>query len=68
MLEGVELKYGELRQALEKRGLNVNLHNTKMMVTGGEMEDVIREGRYQCKVCSHGVGPNSVLCETGKMC
>ena len=36
--------FGEWRQAMEKRGLKVNLEKTKMMVTGGEMEDVLQVG------------------------
>ena len=33
--EEVELMFGERRQAVERRGLKVNLEKTKMMVTGG---------------------------------
>ena len=35
--EEVELMFGEWRQAVERRGLKVNLEKTKMMVTGGEV-------------------------------
>ena len=65
----VELMFGEWRQAVERRGLKANLEKTKMMVTGGEVEDVVRVGRYPCGVCGHGVGANSVLCTAcGKWC
>ena len=33
--EEVELMFGEWRQAMDRRGLKVNLEKTKMMVTGG---------------------------------
>lgn len=40
-----------------------------MMMTGGEMEDVIMEGRYPCGACGHGFGANFVLCGTcRKLC
>ena len=52
---------------MARRGLMVNLE--KMMVTGGEMENVVQVGRYPCGVCGRGVGANSVLCGTcGKWC
>ena len=54
--------FGEWRQAVERRGLKVNFEKTKMMVTGGEVGDVVRVGRYPCGVCGRGVGANSVLC------
>ena len=60
--EEVELMFGEWRRAVERRGLKVNLEKTKMMVTGGEVGDVVRVGRYPCGVCGRGVGANSVLC------
>ena len=67
--EEVELMFGEWRRAVERRGLKVNLEKTKMMVTGGEVVDVVRVGRYPCGVCGHGVGANSVLCTAcGEWC
>ena len=54
---------------MERRGLKVNLEKTKMVVTGGEVGDVVRVGRYPCGVCGCGVGANSVLCTAcGKWC
>ena len=61
--------FGEWRRAVEKRGLKVNLEKTKMLVTGGEVRDVMWVGRYPCGVCGRGVGANSVLCTAcGKCC
>ena len=50
-----------LEADLGGRGLKVNLEKTKMIVTGGEMEDVIQVGRRPCRVCGRGDGANSVL-------
>ena len=47
---------------MERRGLKVNLEKTKMMVTGGEVGDVVGVCRYPCGVCGRDVGANSVLC------
>ena len=44
--------FGELRQAMERRGLKVNLEKTKMMVTGGRWRMWCRLGgiRVECAV------------------
>ena len=60
--EEVELMFGEWRQAVERRGLKVNLEKTKMMVTEGEVGDVVGVGRYPCGLCGRGVGANPVTC------
>ena len=40
-----------------------------MMVTGGEVGDVVGVGRYPCGVCGRGVGASLVLCTAcGKWC
>ena len=54
---------------MEWKRLKVNLKKTKMMVIGGEVEDVVGVGRYLCVVCGRGLGANSVLCTAcGKWC
>ena len=47
----VALMFGERRQAMERRGLKVNLEKTKMVVTGMKMEDGCRWGgiRVECE-------------------
>ena len=53
---------------MKRKVLKVNLEKSKMMVTGGKLEDVIQVGVYPCEVCDHGVGP-TLLCGThGKWC
>ena len=67
--EEVELMFGEWRRAVERRGLKVNLEKAKMMVTEGEVGDVVGVGRYPCGLCGRGVGANSVMCTAcGKWC
>ena len=51
------------KEAMECRGLKVNLGKTKIMVTGKQGEN-LQSGRYPCSVCGRGVGVNSILCVT----
>ena len=51
----MEKKLLERKLALETRGTKVNLGNTKLMMTGKNNE-VIRSGRYLCRVSGRGGG------------
>jgi len=51
------------KEAMECRGLKVNLGKTKIMVTGKQGEN-LQSGRYPCSVCGRGTGTNSILCVT----
>ena len=56
------------KEALEKRGMKVNLSKTKLLVTGKEAE-VIENGHFPCTVCGQGVGVNMGLCnDCNKWC
>ena len=48
--------------AMERRGLNVNMGKTKMMVSVGSYVDPVQLSRYLCADCGKGVGVNSMLC------
>ena len=61
--EAVEAKFMEWKSPLERRGMNVNIGKTKLMVTGKKAE-VIRSGRYPCGVCGSGVRENSIFCSS----
>ena len=50
------MMFGEWRRAVEWKRLKVNLKKTKMMVIGGEVEDVVGVGRYVCGVWSWSWG------------
>jgi hypothetical protein len=54
--------FGEGSQAMEKRGLKVNMDKTKLMITGKKIEENLQVGRYPCGVCGRSVGVNSILC------
>ena len=67
--EEVLSMFEKWREALEKRGLKVNLGKTKLLVSGKEYE-VEETGKYPCGVCKTGVGNYSaILCtECNKWC
>ena len=49
------------KEAMECKGLKVNMEKTMLMVTGKQGENV-QSGRFPCSVCGRGVGANSILC------
>ena len=49
------------RNALEKRGLKINVSKTKLLVSGDKIENE-ETGRYPCAVCRKGVGSSSIQC------
>ena len=66
--EEVLSMFTKWREAMEKRGLKVNLEKTKLLVTGKDYE-VAETGKYPCGVCKSGVGNSSILCtECNKWC
>ena len=65
----VEEMFGRWKEAMELRGLKVNIAKTKLMVSGERDSDPVPMGRYPCGVCGRGVGVNSILCtQCGKWC
>jgi hypothetical protein len=50
--------FGQWRQAMEKRGLKVNMDKAKLMVTGKKIEENLQVGRYSCGVRGRGAGVN----------
>jgi hypothetical protein len=60
--EEVVARFALWKNAMERRGLKVNLQKTKLLVTGKERETVVESGQYPCGVCGRGVGVNSILC------
>ena len=60
--------FGEWRQAMERRGLKVNLEKTNMMETGGRWRIFCRWGGF-CVECVVAVLELTVQCRTcGKWC
>ena len=56
-------KFSVWKEAMEKRGLKVNIGKTKILVTG-KQEEVLDCRRLPCGVCGRGVGVNSIFCTT----
>ena len=52
--EAMDAKLMEWKSPIESSGLNVNIGKTKLMGTGKKSE-VIRSGRYPCRVCGRRV-------------
>ena len=61
-MDELVLQFGRWKDALETRGLKVNISKTKVMVTGKECEEPLNSGRYPCGACGKGVRVNSFLC------
>ena len=55
-------RFGSWMEAMESKGLKVNIEKTKVLVSGKECETTVQSGDYPCGVCGRGVGRNSVLC------
>ena len=60
--EGVTEMFKEWSQAMELRGMKVNVSKTKLLVSGKKSNEPISSGQYPCAVCNRGVGANSILC------
>lgn len=50
------------REALERKGMRVNVGKTKVMESRRGVGEVVETGKWPCGVCGKGVGANSVLC------
>ena len=55
-------RFDSWKDAMESKGLKVNIEKTKVLVSGKESETVVSSGEYPCGVCGRGVRQNSVLC------
>ena len=58
----VEAMFIQWKDAMELRGLKVNMAKTKLMISGTSASEPVQLGRYPCSVCGKGVGVNSILC------
>ena len=50
------------RSEMEKKGLRVNMGETKLMVSGSNLDVLRKSGKYPCGVCQAGVGRNAIQC------
>ena len=54
----VEQMFVWWEEAMERRGLKVNMGKTKLVVSGASDTKPVQMGRYPCSVCGRGVGIN----------
>ena len=67
-VEGLRNKFFKWKEALDSKGLKVNIVETKVMVCGSITKDGMSEGKVDpCGFCSLGVKANSVLCTEWQM-
>ena len=50
------------KEAMEKKGLRVNVGKTKIMICGTGLDLLQSSGEFPCAVCRTGVGSNSIFC------
>ena len=56
----VKVRHG---RQMEKKGLHVNMGNTKIMESGINLDVLKKSGKYPCGVCQSGVGSsNAIFC------
>jgi hypothetical protein len=60
-MEELQVKFDKWKDAIEKKGMKVNMGKTKVMVSGEEGERVVSRVD-PCSVCDKRVKANSVLC------
>ena len=47
---------------MEKKGLQVNMGKTKIIVSGMNLDRLKKSGKDPCGVCEKGVGSNAIFC------
>jgi hypothetical protein len=60
-MEELQVKFDKWKDAIEKKGMRVNMGKTKKMVSGEEGERVVSRVD-PCGVCDKRVKDNSVMC------
>ena len=55
-------KIRKWKDALEKKGLRVNVAKTKVMRCDNEADEIVKCGEFPCGVCGKGVRANSIQC------
>ena len=60
--EELRTKLREWKNAMEAKGLRVNVGKTKVMFSGHDLSSLVDSGKFPCSVCREGVGRNSIFC------
>ena len=58
--EEAELKLSDWRQAMARRGMNINIATNRVMATG-KNAGIVKSGRYPYAVCGKYVSQNSIF-------
>ena len=56
------------KEAMEEKGLRVNVGKTKIMICGTGLDLLQSSGEFPCAVCCTGMGSNSIFCKGCKHC
>ena len=60
--EELRSKLSKWKQAMEAKGLRVNVGKTNVMFSGNNLNSLKDSGKYPCSTCRKGVGNNSIFC------
>jgi hypothetical protein len=60
--EALLARFTAWKQAMEAKGMKVNMAKTKVMCSDRDVHEVRQSGKNPCGVCSKGVGSNAVMC------
>ena len=63
-MEELTVKLQNWKQAMEAKGLRVNMGKTKVMVSDKALAPVTKEGKYPCSICHKGTGAGAIGCTT----
>jgi len=57
-------RLNEWKDNVESKGMRVNMSKTKLMISGEHQKVRQKAVRWPCRVCSKGVGSNSIQCSS----
>ena len=57
-------RLNEWKDNVESKGMRVNMNKTKVMISGERQKVRQKSVRWPCRVCSKGVGSNSIQCSS----
>ena len=61
-MEELLVKLKTWKAEMERKGLQVNMGKTKIMVSGPNLDLLKKSGKDPCGVCQTGVGRNAIFC------
>ena len=61
-MEELLVKLKKWKSEIKERGLQMNMRNTKIMVSGLALDLLKKVGKHPCGVCQKEVGSNAISC------